>query len=55
MYKRQIPGNDDSGKAVAIYATAIADAVLAGRAETATGEEEEAQEEFVEVEEKTEA
>ena len=49
-----IPGNDDSGKAVAIYATAIADAVLAGRAETATGEEE-AQEEFVEVEEKTEA
>ena len=49
-----IPGNDDSGKAVAIYASVIADAILAGRADVATGEEE-AQEEFVEVEEKTEA
>ena len=49
-----IPGNDDSGKAVAIYASAIADAILAGRADAATGEEK-PQEEFVEVEEKTEA
>ena len=49
-----IPGNDDSGKAVPIYASVIADAILAGRADVATGEEE-AQEEFVEVEEKTEA
>ncbi len=49
-----IPGNDDSSKAVAIYATGIADAILAGRADTAIGEEE-VQEEFVEVEEKTEA
>ncbi len=44
-----IPGNDDSGKAVAIYACGIADAVLAGKEESATGEE--AAEEFVEVEE----
>ena len=44
-----IPGNDDSGKAVAIYAAGIADAVLAGKADSATGEEEETVvEEFVE-------
>lgn len=43
-----IPGNDDAGKAVAIYATAIADAILAGKEAAKTGEEESAQEEFVE-------
>lgn len=41
-----IPGNDDSGKAVAIYASGIADAVLAGKEEAATGDKE--AEEFVE-------
>ena len=45
-----IPGNDDSSKAVAIYASGIADAVLAGK-----GAEEEPAEEFVEeVDEKAE-
>lgn len=41
-----IPGNDDSGKAVAIYASGIADAVLAGKEDAATGDKE--AEEFVE-------
>ncbi len=41
-----IPGNDDSGKAVAIYANGIADAVLAGKEDAATGDKE--AEEFVE-------
>ena len=41
-----IPGNDDSGKAVAIYASGIADAVLAGKEDAATGDK--AAEEFVE-------
>ena len=41
-----IPGNDDSGKAVAIYAGGIADAVLAGKEDAATGDKE--AEEFVE-------
>ena len=50
-----IPGNDDSSKAVAIYASGIADAVLAGKADRATGAEEEPAEEFVEeVDEKAE-
>ncbi len=44
-----IPGNDDSARAVAIYAAGIADAVLAGKEDSSTGEEE--HEEFVEVEE----
>ena len=35
-----IPGNDDSGKAVAIYASGIADAVLAGKEDAATGDKE---------------
>ena len=43
------PGNDDSARAVAIYAAGIADAVLAGKEDSSTGEEE--HEEFVEVEE----
>ena len=41
-----IQGNDDSGKAVAIYASGIADAVLAGKEDAATGDKE--AEEFVE-------
>lgn len=45
-----IPGNDDAAKAVAIYAKGIADAILAGRADSQT-EVVEAEEEFVEVEE----
>ena len=50
-----IPGNDDSSKAVAIYASGIADAVLAGKADRATRAEEEPAEEFVEeVDEKAE-
>ena len=45
-----IPGNDDSSKAVAIYARGIADAVLAGRADSMTEVAEAASdEEFVEV------
>lgn len=46
-----IPGNDDASKAVQIYAAGIADAVIAGRADSATTAEEAAQadEEFVEV------
>ena len=50
-----IPGNDDSSKAVAIYASGIADAVLVGKADRVTGAEEEPAEEFVEeVDEKAE-
>lgn len=45
-----VPGNDDSSKAVAIYARGIADAVLAGRADSQTEiVEPAADEEFVEV------
>lgn len=50
-----IPGNDDSSKAVQIYASGIADAVLAGRADAATKAEDAVAgdaahaEEFVEV------
>ena len=45
-----VPGNDDSSKAVAIYARGIADAVLAGRAGSQTEiVEAAADEEFVEV------
>ncbi len=46
-----IPGNDDSAKAVAIYAAGIADAILAGRNDSATEvvEAAAADEEFVEV------
>jgi small subunit ribosomal protein S2 len=31
-----IPGNDDSSKAVALYARALADAVLEGRSQVVT-------------------
>ena len=45
-----IPGNDDSSKAVQIYAAGIADAVIAGRADSAvSAEDAPAEEEFIEV------
>lgn len=46
-----IPGNDDSGKAVTLYATGMADAVLEGREQAVNGlvEELAADEEFVEL------
>ncbi|MGN6581753.1 MAG: 30S ribosomal protein S2 [Bordetella sp.] len=46
-----IPGNDDSAKAIALYAKGIADAILEGRQQNLNGlvEEIEGQEEFVEV------
>ena len=49
-----IPGNDDSAKAIALYARGMADAVLEGREQRLNGlveEVVEGQEEFVEVEE----
>jgi small subunit ribosomal protein S2 len=48
-----IPGNDDSGKAVTLYATGMADAVLEGREQAVNGlvEELAADEEFVELQE----
>ncbi|MCX5591694.1 30S ribosomal protein S2 [Alcaligenes endophyticus] len=46
-----IPGNDDSAKAIALYARGVADAVLAGREQNLNGlvEEIAADEEFIEV------
>ena len=46
-----IPGNDDSAKAIALYAKGVADAVLEGRAQNLNGlvEELAVDEEFVEV------
>jgi len=50
-----IPGNDDSAKAIALYARGMADAVLAGREQGVTGLVEqlagEGEEEFIEVDE----
>ncbi len=50
-----IPGNDDSSKAVTLYAKAVADAVLEGRANAANevvqGGVAEGSDEFVEVDE----
>ncbi|MGH8813753.1 MAG: 30S ribosomal protein S2, partial [Advenella sp.] len=46
-----IPGNDDSAKAIALYAKGIADAVLEGREQNLNGVVEtivEGEEEFVE-------
>ena len=40
-----IPGNDDSGRAIGLYARGVADSVIAGRASVVSGGEEE----FVEV------
>jgi small subunit ribosomal protein S2 len=47
-----IPGNDDSAKAVALYARGIADAILEGRANAVTDivKAAEGDDEFVEVE-----
>jgi len=47
-----IPGNDDSAKAIALYAQGMADAVLAGREQALNGLTEELaeNEEFIEVE-----
>ena len=52
-----IPGNDDSGKAVALYASGMADAVLAGREQALSGlvEEIAGDEEFVELQDETAA
>jgi small subunit ribosomal protein S2 len=52
-----IPGNDDSAKAIALYAHGIADAVLEGREQNLNGlveEITEGSEEFVEVDEERE-
>jgi small subunit ribosomal protein S2 len=48
-----IPGNDDSAKAVALYARAVADSVLEGKASAATDVVQAASgnDEFVEVRE----
>jgi small subunit ribosomal protein S2 len=49
-----IPGNDDSGKAITLYAKGMADAILAGREQALNGlveEISETNEEFVEVDE----
>jgi len=48
-----IPGNDDSAKAVALYARAVADAVLEGKASATSGVVQAAtgDDEFVEVRE----
>jgi small subunit ribosomal protein S2 len=48
-----IPGNDDSSKAVALYAKAVADAVLEGKANAASDvvQQAAAGDEFVEVDE----
>ena len=49
-----IPGNDDSTKAITLYAKGMADAVLEGREQSLNGlveELAEGEEEFVEVEE----
>lgn len=52
-----IPGNDDSGKAVALYAAGMANAVLEGREQAVSGlvQEIAADEEFVELQDDTEA
>jgi small subunit ribosomal protein S2 len=46
-----VPGNDDSAKAIALYASGVADAVIAGRGDNMNGLVEELTqgEEFVEV------
>jgi small subunit ribosomal protein S2 len=52
-----IPGNDDSAKAITLYATAIADAILEGRAnamnDVVKAVATETSDEFVEVQEAT--
>ena len=50
-----IPGNDDSSRAVRLYARGIADAVLEGKAQGLQGVVQAASGEFVEIEEEEEA
>jgi len=50
-----IPGNDDSSRAVRLYARGIADAALEGKAQALQGVVQVATGEFVEVEEEEEA
>jgi len=54
-----IPGNDDSSKAVTLYARGIADAILEGRAnavhDVVKSVQEAGEDEFVEVEDGTQA
>jgi small subunit ribosomal protein S2 len=50
-----IPGNDDSSRAIRLYARGVADAVLEGRSQTLTEIVGAASDEFVEVEEEDEA
>jgi small subunit ribosomal protein S2 len=50
-----IPGNDDSSRAVRLYARGIADAELEGKAQALQGVVQAATGEFVEVEEEEEA
>jgi len=50
-----IPGNDDSSRAVRLYARGIADAILEGKAQSLQGVVQAATGEFVEVEEEEEA
>ncbi|MCU0803641.1 MAG: 30S ribosomal protein S2 [Burkholderiales bacterium] len=50
-----IPGNDDSSRAIRLYARGVADAVLEGRSQTLTEILGAASDEFVEVEEEDEA
>lgn len=50
-----IPGNDDSGRAIRLYARGIADAVLEGRAQAVEAVVAASRDEFVEVEEGSEA
>lgn len=50
-----IPGNDDSGRAIRLYARGVADAVLEGRAQALEDVRAAASDEFVEVEEESEA
>lgn len=54
--EKVIPGNDDSGKAIALYVRGMADAILEGREQALSGlveeiTEGESEEEFVEVQE----
>jgi len=50
-----IPGNDDSSRAIRLYARGVADAVLEGRSQTLSEIVGATSDEFVEVEEEDEA
>ncbi|MCX7960453.1 MAG: 30S ribosomal protein S2 [Burkholderiales bacterium] len=49
-----IPGNDDSGRAIRLYARGVADAVLEGRTQAVEDVRAAASDEFIEVEEESE-